>query len=414
MTRSWSRDLLPGMVVFVLVDAAFLVTDLRWPGELAWTADWAQGGLFIAGAVLAGVVALSASQVLSPAALGVTTGGDGRAQARALGGLVARTSGWALVAHALVLVLALGITAAARPTDSLDVPYLLTAILPIVFYCAVGALAGALTSNRVVAALLAVGVVILVSYLGLFDVLPRALEVGGDIGTRVGWQYDWRVLIAKQVVVLVYVLGLLVSAWLVVRDRRAAAAWTGVATLVAAVLAGSVLSANDPRFVPRPDPVPALCSEGEPTVCLLEGHTRALDTFAEQLRDMLAPLVAVGADLPDRYEEPQPHGPLPPGIGAISVLNSGTLNSGAYTAEDLARAAAQPEDCPSLYGEVPPDALMEAQTELRAWLEYRATGQVPWWVEESRQPELIAKTDTEVLALYNHVLACGEPAGGAP
>lgn len=362
------------ILTFALVDASFLLTDRRWVGERAWTLDWASGGTFISGPLLAGFTCYLAHPLLNQVnrrAFGLThplTASKAVALATARGALV----GW--VGHALTLAAAILATELTRPTDSYHGWYATTTLLPLVMYAAIGALL-ATVLGRTVGPVVATLSALALGYTGLFGVSPNVLTVGGHVGSLVGYDYAVGVLLAGQLVVVGWTVAFAVAAVALVHGLhtvRPGLALAGVMFVTVSLVGAGVTVEN--RTVLAAAPPQQVCDAGVPQVCLNAGHTRSLHTVAKNVREALAPLSATGAEVPTTYAERAPERAVAPGIGVLD-LNAGSLNYGRFDIDDYVYAVTIPGDCAAYRGSLPPEDLLHVQQYLVAWLLNELTGE---------------------------------------
>ncbi len=364
------------VLAFALVNASFLFTERRWVGERGWTLDWAAGGTFISGPLLAGLTCYLAYPLLNPVArraFGLSRPGTAL---RAVGVALARgvLVGW--IGHGLTILGAVLATELTRPTDTYHLGFAAVCLVPLTFYAAIGVLA-ATVLGRTVAAVTATLASLVVGYLGLFGTLPNVLAVGGHVGSLVGYRYDTSVVLLSQSVVGAWTILVAAVTVAVVHGHRLVRptlAVCGAAAVLATVAALSAGVSMEGRVVLAADPPPRVCDEGSPRVCLNAGHTRSLSTVARDLRTAHDALAASGADLPEVYAERPPERGLERGVGVID-LNPGSLNAARFDAYDYAFAVAVPGDCQAYRAERPPEELLLVQQYVAAWVLRELTGE---------------------------------------
>jgi hypothetical protein len=346
LTRSFGIP----FALFVVLDGFVLVTDLRWVGELGWSVDWANGGLFVSASLLAGLVAFVSNPYFSSGFRRVAQADSGLARVRLFASVWLRNLVLGLAGHAVVVGIALVVTASTGPTDSVLPLAFVYSLLPILIFVSLGTLASAYAPNPLVAVLV-VGLAYLLSYNAASAGLQLPIVVGGAEAGMVGLEYSpssaviWAG-IALAITGILFAAGLLVA---LARRSSVAAGITVLACLVAFV-GPSVAGLRLPGQVETTGkPLALVCAGSAPQVCVARGHTRQLGAIAQHVKDATAPFRQAGVDFSGVRLEEQGDKFVPG--KAILDLSSSDLNLGDFSLRDYVQALTRPRDCAALWGD---------------------------------------------------------------
>jgi hypothetical protein len=380
MTWPWAspsvRSMAIPLLIFAIIDSLLVVTDQWWVGELAATVEWANGGLFLGGPVLAGLIVITVSPYLRPSFLQLTgVVGQPRAIARLTFRLWIHSLLIGVIGHGVVMVTALIITAATAPTDRIKPEAFVYGALMIVFFTTLG-LAVAAFVPGILGGVAAAAIGFALNYAGVGNFLPNFTSLGGHIGSMVGVSYQADTLLSilfltllELVILLVVVFGRL---W---RNRLWAVAPISAAILLALPMTFQVgLGSNFDRLTVGQESVLQVCTGDAPEICLAQGHTRNLPAIDRALRQVFDSMKRVGMDLPTRYEERIPGVETTQKVGIID-LRGESLNGAGFSPLEYSLAGTTPRDCPEFYGTSPPTGLLQVQQALGYWLYARATGE---------------------------------------
>jgi hypothetical protein len=335
--------------LFVLLDGFVLVTDLRWVGELGWTVDWANAGLFVSSCLLAGLVAFVSNPYFTSGFRQVIQAGSGASRVRLFASVWLRNLALGLAGHALVVGVALVVTASTGPTDAILPLAFVYSLLPILIFVSLGTLASAYAPNPLIAVLV-IGLAYLLSYNAASAGLQLPLVVGGDEAGMVGLEFStssaviWAG-VALAITGILFVAGLLVS---LARRSSIAAGVTVLACLVAFVgptIAGVQLPS---RVATTGKPLALVCAGSAPRVCVARGHTRQLTAIARHVEEATVPFRQAGVNFTGVRLEEQGDTYVPG--EAILDLSSSDLNLGDFTLRDYVQALTRPRDCAALWG----------------------------------------------------------------
>ncbi|HEY4269357.1 MAG TPA: hypothetical protein VGM94_14335 [Galbitalea sp.] len=336
--------------LFVLLDGFVLVTDLRWVGELGWTVDWANAGLFVSASLLAGLVAFVSNPFFASGFRQVAQADSGIARVRLFASVWLRNLVLGLAGHAVVVGVALAITASTGPTDAILPLAFVYALLPIVIFVTLGTLASAYAPSPLVSVLV-VGLAYLLSYNAASAGLQLPLVVGGEEAGMVGLEFStssalvWAG-VAFAITGILFVAGLLVA---LARRSSIAAGVTVLACLVAfagPTLAGLHLPS---RVETTGRPLALVCAGSAPRVCVARGHTRQLTRIAGRVDEATVPFRQAGVDFTGVSLEEQGDSYVP-GKGILD-LSSSDLDLGDFAGRDYVQALTKPRDCAALWGD---------------------------------------------------------------
>lgn len=368
--RQW-RPIIVIAVPFTLLDAFLLLTDDRWIGEFGWTVDWANGGLYLASSLLAGLSALVTVSYLGGARLLVSVSRVG--VLRLVGSLWLWTTSIALTCHAAVVGVALIVSATARPSDAVLPAAFGYAILSSPLATAAG-VAFAAMIRSVIAAPVALAVAYLGSYAAALGTLQLPVMVGGQFTTMAGLAYDSHALVQYwlRTVGFVVLLGVLATAWMAPRRTRLVSVIGAVAG--AGIVASAALLPVAPDRITVGDTPRLICAQGTPTVCVAAGHTRRLAELQRHITTAVQPMIAAGIPVVGRLEERPPIEPVDADAGVLD-LPSSDLNALHVAAEGYADAVTLPRDCADYRHASPAtDDLLKVHAALAAWLLGRLDG----------------------------------------
>ena len=335
--------------LFVLLDGFILVTDLRWVGELGWTIEWANAGLFLSSSLLAGIAAFLSNPYFSPAFRHVMQAGSRPARARLFCSIWLRNLCLGVVGHAVVVGVALLATAVTGPTDAILPLAFLYSLLPILVFVSLGTLAGAYAPHPVVAALV-LGLAYLISYNAATGVLQLPIVVGDQTAGMVGLEYTPSTAVLWSGVAFAMA-GVLFCAGLLVTLQRRGGIATGIVVLacLAAFVGPSIAGLHLPgRVETTGRAISRVCAGSAPRVCLARGHTRNLATIARRVDAAAAPLRAAGVTFAGvRLDEPGLA--YAPGTAILS-MSPADLNLADFSTRDYAKALTEPADCAAFWG----------------------------------------------------------------
>jgi len=379
-TRQWRSGLLVPLFIFTVVDASFLFTEARWPGDPMWTLDWAHGGLFIAGPVLAGISAVATAPYIHRSGRQMLGAGDEVRSARLVIFALGRALIVGIIGHVVVVVAAIIVNATTGAAPDYNGAYGLSFIPITMLYVAIGGIA-ALAMPRLLAAVVATLGSLILSYLGLYGLVPNIFEIGGHVGSLVGYEYNWARIARVLAVTLAIASACIALLVAELRSKdRVALTSSAVALLVVAFGYGVTSSSmHEPRTLLSPDiPMQECDVSEEPHVCLNVGHTASLTTVAAEFRRALEPIIASGAEVPGVYRERPPERVVPAIDGVVDLL-PGSLNSARYSDSQWVHAVLVPADCAVLHADTPPGGLLETQAVLAGWLFFERTGSLDYW-----------------------------------
>jgi hypothetical protein len=345
LTRSFGIP----FALFVLLDGFVLVTDLRWVGELGWTVDWANAGLFVSACLLAGLVAFVSNPYFASGFRRVAQADSGIARVRLFASVWLRNLVLGVAGHAVVVGVALVVTATTAPTDALQPLAFVYALLPILIFVSLGTLASAYAPNPLVSVLV-IGLAYLLSYNAASAGLQLPLVVGGDEAGMVGLEFSassaliWAG-VALAITGILFVAGLFVT---LARRSSIAAGITVLACLVA--FAGPTVAGIElpSRVQTTGTPLALVCAGAAPRVCVARGHTRQLAAIARHVEEATVPFRQAGVNFTGVTLEEQGETYVPG--KAILDLSSSDLNLADFAERDYVQALTRPRDCAVLWG----------------------------------------------------------------
>ena len=337
-----------------------------WAGEWAWTIDWVNAAPILTGPLLASVAAWCVAADRRRAAVLDHTPRSWATSSTAAGAALA----WALCAHAIMAMVAVGLTVAGPHGGPVRPWMLLIGPVVLLFHAALGGFVGFFLPRASVAVMVGPAAFVLALFgVGSLHTMPNFLRLGGVTGSLAGLTWDWRVLLA-QIGVLLF--GTLTLFGLSVphsdRKTRASLASVAVGGLGVAIAWSSLNATGDERFVASAEKSDA-CAGSAPVVCFAPSHVRGLAGAAEIMHQMSRPLAAAGVRLPRVWAERMPYQKQRKGAGVFL----GSIGPDA-SPELAVQSLTLPTACPQyMTGKgLGRRGLFEAQEALSAWILIRS------------------------------------------
>lgn len=356
-----------GLGLFALQDRGW-----EWVGEWLWTVDRLGIVPFLAGPVIAAVAAVDAAWRLRSSAGALVTTAP-RRQRDWLGAWL-----WVAGSAALGYLLTAGIALTATLIDGAvgapPVSGLVTQVVVLGFYAALGMLAGILLPLGI--APIAVFGASVALNLGLIDG-PGGfgfLTVGGATGSPAGSDYSATFLGAQVAVLTILTVLALVAVTTAQHQVRRLAPTGVVATLVAvAIGVGAYHIGPERRFVDDPVPVSAMTcvsGTGRPLICVLPEHQRVLDQVVAIFDAVYDSAVRRGLPreaLFDQLIEQVGDDPAAE-PGGFVLPDRSFRRPIQVSSEDLIRTVTIPWHCPGLPNDAVPSDYLDRAEALSGWL----------------------------------------------
>lgn len=336
---------LPLLLTFVLVDGITLVSDTRWIGEWNWTVEWLNGGLYLAGGALCAISTFIAIPYLKSGSTALFGAHRFRPALRLLLLVQMKPILIGLIGHGVILGIGLSVTASTHPTGTLSAGGFMYAVLPILFFSALGTVL-AVYLPSLTGVVLSFAVAYILGYLAATLTISLPIVVGGTYVSMVGLKYEGLTLGASAVttVALALSLTLLGSVLLVMRERP----WgrtLGTSALVLLLVVPTILDLRyDEPVVESAESVPLVCDHGEPNVCVLEGHTRNLPLVSAKLRDAYNVMEVSGVERPITVSEKPAAGGVSSGTQQLA-LNASELNRANFSDSEYVESVVGVDHC---------------------------------------------------------------------
>ena len=357
------RAMLPRFGLLLMAGVvAITLGGVPWLGIWKMAIDWVAGAYVLIGPLSAGLVAWDMSRMRA-------TGWDRAVCSTPLG-----LRGWLhpviamwVIGVTADLVLAAIVTGVTIPLGSVVAVRQLSILVSGAAVYLLQVLIGAFLGTRAPgpwAPPLAVLLVFGLFFLGSVSVVPDLFRTGGVTGALVGQGYNlatlglyvWFALAAA--VLLIWMTLRVVSQW-----RPAVPV---VVLAVGALVAAGVLVEQKPdRYVYVAAPL--TCTGSAPAVCLATETRRPLRAVSAELHRLVAPLVAAGAVLPDRWTQSIPGQQPPSDSGVLIFVDAGQGKSTADPQAVLV-SVTHPAPCVQLSSPRPPPKVLVAQADLAMWI----------------------------------------------
>jgi hypothetical protein len=332
-------------LIFIAVDSVTLLSDRRWVGELGWTLEWANAGLYLASMVLAATSAYLSAPHLD----------DSFRTALQVRGVIASSvlflTAWlrgllvGLAGHGIVLGGALLWTASTSPTDAIRAESFVYALPPLLIFSALGAFVG-IFFGRILAAGVAAALAFFLSYNAALSALSLPVMVGGYFATMTDVDYipgQSQLFLASAAIIAVTIA---CAGVLALRGRGQRVATAGAVLIVAlGVTVPSFTTADHVnRVEAKTEPISYVCDDdADLRVCVSAGHTTQLDAIADGVRTAAEPLRQAGAALPDELRETSLNSP--DGDWGVLDIPGSDLNSTPLSDINFASAVTAPSVC---------------------------------------------------------------------
>lgn len=345
---------------------------MPWRGEWAWALDWSAGTTILAGPVVSGFVAYETGlwQPVTKHLLMSTSRRRLAALATPLLGIL--FSAWFV--YLLGVLFAVATTAKYHPTDNFQPELVPLGMLLLVVYAAIGWVLGTVLKPVVAAVLatvVAYGLIIFSSGLGV----ERFLRIGGSTGSLAGQDVNRTTVVSYSCLMIAC---LLVAVMLVARHeptlRRLTKGAFGVFVVVS--LVGLYFAPSESGgLYQAARPQERLCQGSPVHVCLLKGNTRFLGAWSSAINAGVRGLQPFGFNYPVQYDQPDPGGLRPAGVGEI-FFDPARMNLDPPAMPYVVQALVAPATCPAFAVGPPPREALEARDWLATWI-----GQQLWPAE---------------------------------
>ncbi|WP_203755816.1 hypothetical protein [Actinoplanes cyaneus] len=331
-----------------------------WQGEWVWTVDWANGITILTGPLLAGVVAYhtqrTARKDWNPISYTAIRPG--------LPILHQAIADWmvASACHLIVLLVALTMTAATRPSSTFSPALLMLGPIVLLAFAAVGALSGLLIRSIASAPLSAI-VAFALTYLGATGAIPALFRVGGSTGSLVGLTANTYVNLAIAAFSLCFSV-VIATVVVIARAPIVRLTWVALGTVGMVIAASSYValkSEGGERYVLSKTPIEYVCKGAVPGVCMASGTTRQLDNLATSMQKQAQVLTSLGIRLPANFYQEVPNHRPDPHQGLI-IMATDAVNASDPNPSDVADYLSLPAACQEYYdGGTPPEIPLQAR-----------------------------------------------------
>ena len=355
------------LVLFTCGCVVMFAFGATWVGSWKMALDQATGGVFLLGAASAGLAAWTYARMRAEAWDRLTAGsarglrgwiapllGICTAALVALGGCVLLATTMASLAGSRAAPITLGMTV--QPASAL------------ICLTVLGATLGSLMNGWAAAPLAAAGALLL-AVLSDTGLLPGLFRTGGVTGALQAQTFD-RGVLGWQSAVLISVAGLLLlvlASHTVPGVRRPVLLGLAVLPLLIAVVGWHELGTRGHERYRIQAGTPALtCAGARPRVCLSVDTTRPLDALAAELHRQAGPLTAVGAVVPETFQQLL-FTPVPAGTGLILLTRDEQL-SRTPAPSSASLSLAIPRDCPAYSAGRPPERALAVRGVLVDWI----------------------------------------------
>lgn len=376
----FSRTAVVCALVIGVAELAVVFTRPGWIGFLGYTLEWSNAGLFLASPLIAGASAFIARTYLSPEVVAISGARTGRGATRVIVTAWLRVLVVALTSHGLVMLTALGVTAAFGPSGRVAWEPFAYAAMSIAMACAIGIALGAVLPHLWSAALAAV-VTYAMWYLSATTDAALPVQVGGATISLAGLGYSPRtlgLLALSAVIVTTTFLSVAVAAlrWQAFTKSLVVFATAVLCVTVVGTLAGSRTDLG--RFEALRE-VGYSCAGTAPEICLAEVHTARLEETARRVDAAADPLRRAGVDLSDVVLREE-LGHSRSGTDGVLLLPLGQLNGIDASDSDYAHSLLRPTNCPVYFAAemtAELERLLAAAQLLGDWMGSRIEGTAP-------------------------------------
>ncbi|MFI7335818.1 hypothetical protein [Micromonospora aurantiaca (nom. illeg.)] len=327
-----------------------------WRGDITWALDWAGVAFILFGPVIAGVAAIDAGRLARPATSYLVDTGRSPLRPFLLPWLATVVPAACVHLGVAAAYLILG----ASPNAPIPWPAvggaLLTHLLGICFYAALGSAIGRLAGPVLGGAAAAVGSVAVFYLYGISSERLAPLQFGRATATLIGLHFSPTFLLLQGLTLAVAAVLLLCLPTRLSAGRRQP---TRRGALALAVVIVGLTTMTQTAHVTRFAPVavsPTVCGGTTPQVCVYPEHTRFMPAMLDDTAAITATAktAAVADLLPRSYTERLPHAaPNTNGEGRIAIPVD-AYSGDAVPRPDLTREMIFPYHCRQLYGDIPP------------------------------------------------------------